>query len=252
VDAAGGFVRMKIQRKHIGASAGLLLLGAVMTEGCADDEGSIFIRGALVVPTDTCDVIADPSSPTLFGGTLDTALAGEYGAVLLVGNQLVRRGNTATVRVETSRVQFVEADVTVLSSAGDQIAAFRVPVSGFADPGTTGEPGYGAARVVLIDAVTAKSLGAQTGSSGVVQEIIASVIMRGHTLGGRDIESGAWQFPISVCQGCLVFFPGDADDTTTEAFDCNARDDAPTNCRVGLDSPVDCRICSAVSPVCRP
>jgi len=243
---------MSFQRKHIGASAGLLLLGAVLTEGCADNEGSIFIRGALVVPTDTCEVIPDPSSPTRFGGTLDTAFAGEYSAVLLIGNQLVRRGNTATVRVETSRVQFFEADVTVLSSAGDELAAFRVPVSGFADPGTTGEPGYGAAQVVLIDAVTAQSLGAQAGSSGLIQEVVASVIMRGHTLGGRDVESGAWQFPIRVCQGCLVFFPGEADDTATTTADCDARNDAPANCHVGIDDPVDCRICSASNPLCQP
>jgi hypothetical protein len=243
---------MRVQRKHIGASAALLLLGGALSGGCADNEGSIFIRGAMKVPSDTCEVTADPSAPILFNGAMDTAFAGEYSAVLLVGNQLVRRGNTATVRVETSRIQFVEADVSVLDAGGGELAAFRVPISGFADPGSTGEPGYGLARVVLIDAATAQSLGAQAGSSGLIQEVVASVIVRGHTLGGRDIESGAWQFPISVCQGCLVFFPGEADDPTSTTPDCNARDDAPTNCRVGLDDPVDCRICSSINPLCQP
>jgi hypothetical protein len=243
---------MNIQRRHVGALAALLIAGALCAPGCADNESSIFIRGAMAVPSDTCSVTADPSAAMKGRGAFDTALAAEYSAVLLVGNQLVRRGSTTTLRTETSRVQFVEADVTLTDGTGNQLAAFRVPVSGFADPGTSSEPGYGLAQVVLVDAVTAQALDKQAQASNQVQEVIASVIVRGHTLGGNDVESGAWNYPISTCHRCLLQFPGDADDATKAGPDCDNRADAPTNCHIGIDDLVDCRTCSAVNQACEP
>jgi len=243
---------MRVQRKHIGASAALLLLGVMLTQGCAENESSLFVRAVLKAPADTCEVAADPSATALVRGTLDTALAAEYHAFFLLGNQLVRRGNTATLRTETSRIQLIEADVEILDANGGSLAAFRVPVSGFVDPGTSTEPGYGVTSAVLIDAATAQSLGQQVATSGLIQEVVASVVLRGHTLGGLDVEAGTFQFPVSICHRCLLTFPGGSDDATVTGPDCCVTTDAPANCRIGMDDLVDCRSCSATNPLCHP
>jgi hypothetical protein len=243
---------MKIQGRHVGGLTMLLALGVMLGPGCAENKSSIFIRGAMVVPSDTCTVTADSSAALQFRGTFDAGFAAEYSAVLLVGNQLVRRGNAATLRTETSRVVLNGADVRIANAAGDTIGEFSVPVSGFVDPGSGTEPGYGAASVVVVDAATGDAVAPNDGSRRSV-EVVASVILHGETLGGVEIDSGEWQFPIDVCKGCLVFFPGDADIPGDAGVDCNNRDDAPTTvCRVGMDAPIDCRLCSGTNPLCTP
>jgi len=249
---------MKIQRRHVGVGTALLALGVAvgMGPGCADNNSSIFVRSALAVPTDTCTVSADSSSTVISRGTLDTAFTTEYHAVLLVGNQLVRRGNTATLRTETSRVTFYEADVRVVDGAtNNELTAFSVPITGFVDPGSGTEPGYGLASVVLIDSASAQAaVGAFSANDQTVvasKELIANVIIRGQTLGGVEVETGEWPFPIDVCRGCLIVFPGEADDPTTTNNLCDFREDAQTNCRPGLDSFVDCRFCAGSLPICQ-
>jgi len=241
---------MKIQRRHVGVLSGLLALGAMFGPGCAENKSSLFVRGAMLVPTDSCEVQADASAPLLFRGVFDTAFAAEYHAVLLVGNQLVRRGNSATLRTETSRIQLNSADVVVTDSNGATLSEYSVPISGFIDPGTSTEPGFGAASVVIVDAAAAAAAGPFTGRQA--KEVIANVILHGVTLGDEDIDSGEWAFPIDVCRGCLVTFPPDADIPGDGKRDCNNTDDSVANCRPGLDSPVDCRLCTGLVDVCTP
>lgn len=241
---------MKIRQKLIGSLIALGAFAMVLGPGCADNRSSIFIQGAMVIPQDTCTVKADSSATVLFRGTYDVAFATttapEYSAALLVGNQLVRRGNAATLRTETSRVGFYEAEITLTNSAGDPIpnGNFVVPVTGFADAASGTDPGFGAVAVTLIDATSAQNITAG-------QEVIANVILRGETLGNVDVETDAWSFPITVCNGCLVAFPADADDPARPGLDCDIRDESPVYCRMGQDAFVDCRACAGI-PACTP
>jgi len=244
-------LNMKIRQKLIGSLIALGAFGMVLGPGCADNRSSIFVRGAMVIPQDTCTVLADSNADMLFRGAYDLAFAAggasEYTAALLVGNQLVRRGNAATLRTETSRVIFREAEINLTNSAGDPITNgnFLVPVSGFADPATGTDPGYGAVAVTLIDATSAQSITAG-------QEVVANIILRGETLGGVEVETDAWGFPITVCNGCLVYFPAEADDPAKAGVDCDVRDEAPFYCRPGQDNAVDCRVCAGIVPACTP
>ncbi|MDC0749778.1 hypothetical protein [Polyangium mundeleinium] len=242
---------MKIQRRHVGSLTALLALGASLGAGCAENESSLFVRGVLKFPEETCEVTAEASAPVIFRGTLDVAFSSEYSAALLVGNQMVRRGNAATLRTETSRVIFESADVHTFDSAGNELAAFSAAASGFADPATGAEPGYGIAHVVLVDSGTSATVvgGANAGPV----EVLARVIVRGHTLGGEEIATGEFQWPVDVCRGCLVSFPGEADDPLQPGRDCSITDDGPTGvCRPGVDNAVDCRVCVGVNPFCTP
>lgn len=240
---------MKIQRRHVGSVAALLAFGGLLGAGCAENRSSLFVRGVLKFDPDTCEVTAEATAATILRGALDVAFTTEYSAALLIGNQMVRRGNAATLRTETSRVQFESADVHTFDSAGNELAAFTAPATGFVDPSTGAEPGFGFANVVLVDSGTAT---AAIGNSGGPVEVLASVIVRGRTLGGEEVATGEWQFPIDICRGCLVFFPGEADDITLPGPNCADRSDGPTSaCRIGLDTGVDCRVCPG-NPVCVP
>src|SRR5690349_12884118 len=102
------------------AGAFLLLSAAVSLLGtsCVTNESSLFIQGC-VVPTDNvlkgCSFSADSSAKTWLSGSLDPAQA-DYHCAMLIGNQLVARGDTKQVRTETSRVEIHSALVTIYDS----------------------------------------------------------------------------------------------------------------------------------------
>lgn len=238
---------MKIRQKLIGSLIALGAFGMVLGPGCADNRSSIFAIGAIAVPQDTCAWISDDSAAILPAGRLDVAFSQEYWVPILVGNQLVRRGNATTLRTETSRVSFYEAEVNLTTAAGDAIdnGNFVVPVTGFADAATGNDPGFGSVAVTLIDPTSAQAI-----KPG---EVVANIILRGETLGGVDIETDSWAFPITVCNGCSVLFTADGDDPAKPGIDCDKRGDAPVYCRMGMDEQVDCRSCAPVNPtLCQP
>src|SRR6185295_14801949 len=82
-----------------------------------------------------CTTQPDPSALFLASGTLDLAFRLQYSATLLVGNQLVSRGNNSQLRTETSRVQIQGAVVRVEDPTGAvAFGPVTVPGSGFVDP----------------------------------------------------------------------------------------------------------------------
>jgi len=202
--------------------------GGVLASSCATNESSLFIRGCLEFPEDTCSVTPDVSAAEIFSGRVDPAQNTGYSGVLLFGNQLVARGNSAQLRTETSRIEVQSAVVTIYNSTLTKTyQTYSVPASGFADPGSTTQPGFGAVKVLLVDPVTA--------SQHVGDTLVAGVILHGRTLGGIELESGEWQFPVNVLRrGGL----------------CNLEPCRPgvvpsdmlvATCHPGYDSIVDCR-----------
>src|SRR5215468_9293719 len=77
----------------------------VLTSGCVDDESTLFIREAQAHVAGNCGVDNAPTSLALLRGQLDLAFQHQYRADILVGNQLVPRGNSAQLRTETARVE---------------------------------------------------------------------------------------------------------------------------------------------------
>jgi hypothetical protein len=229
-------------------AAGLMVLaaGSILAPACADNESSLFVR-AVQVPDEMCNYpAASEDVPVWLGGSMDVRVRSSYTAALIVGNQLVRRGEEEQIRTETSRIQLYAADVAILDS-GDAVvqradgssAEFEIPVTGFVDPGSGSEPGYGTASATLIDSGTADQLRAQIGPGGFV-DVVASVIMRGRTLGGNELESAEFRFPISVCDGCLIA-PSKADDPANPAVDCdNVMELEDFFCNLGQDRSFDC------------
>lgn len=218
-------MRQSLQR----AGAFLLLTTAmgVLGTSCVDNESSLFVRSCLFLPEDNCKVTFDPSAMVRLAGTLDPAQA-DYSCPLLVGNQLVARGDSKQVRTETSRIEIHTAVVTIYDSIKSKTyTTFSVPATGFADPGTSSQPGFGGADVLLLDRVTAREHVGET--------VLSGVVLQGRTLGGTDVESAEWTFPITITgpdqlcnyNACL------ASTATPEAL--------KLTCRPGVDSTTDCR-----------
>ncbi len=187
------------------------IVGAtVLTPACVDPDTTIFIRTALAPSTNrqnnVCQYTNDPQQPMLLEGQWDVGLADSYTAVLLVGNQLIPRGDPDAVRAESSRVHINGVTVRVTNPDGSEIHEFTSVASGFADPQQNNQPGYGLVTVTAVDAEAKNRISI---APGMTKLVIAVMRVFGTTLGGEDVESGDFQLPIRVCNGCLVIFSGD-------------------------------------------
>jgi hypothetical protein len=218
------------------ATAAVLTLGLVGASGCADNRSSLYVVGVLAAPTGSdCGYTFDPGQPRIGRGRLDVGLSGSYTAVLLVGNQLVPQGNNDQLRSETSRVDLLGAEVTLTRVGGGQVASFTTNISGSVNPAPSAAPGYYGADVVMIP----QGLNPEPG------EYLASVVVFGRTLGGQDIETGDFNFPIEVCNGCLVV--GVEDDGICRA----ASSPEDSVCTPGQDNgAVFCDQCVGRLPAC--
>ena len=229
---------MQVTLRRASAVALLAAGGALLSSACVRNESSLFVRACLEIPPDSCRVQASENSSVVLSGSLDGLYRAEYDCVALIENQLVARGDTTKLRTETSRISVYQAEVQVLtndSTAPTALAQYTIPISGFADPGTGTSPGLGLTNLVLIDAGTTATLVKTVRKTGTVQQVVASVVLHGRTLGGLEVESNEFKFPISVCAGCTCGKPVDNEP-------CYGSDQAPSpNCLLGQDSVTDCR-----------
>ena len=194
-----------------GACALVLFAVGVLAAGpgCVDAEAPFFIISAKVR---SCAAVSSDSAD-LGRGTLDLRYSCEYSAVLLLGNQLVRRGDDATLKIETSRISVSRFDVEILDAAEAPIvradgsaAQFSYPSNGFVDAARANQFGEGLAATLLIDGATAQALGARlfdTTAGNEVTTVIARVTGFGRTLGGDDVKTRPWDFPIDLTFGTL-------------------------------------------------
>jgi len=218
----------------------LILFAAVATlvvaPGCVEAEAMFFVAGAKVRSCEGTSIDSDD----LGAGSLDVRYGCEYSVFLQLGNQLVRRGNDTTLKVETSRISITSYDVEVLNSVGDVIdrgadgpAAFSFTTTGFVDPASTSQPGFGLALVTLIDGATARTFLSTGGGL-----VTARVTIHGRTLGGDDISTRPWDFPITIYNGRLCVEPADDSCLAPESAPkglCYIRQDAEFDCRFLLD-----------------
>jgi len=236
---------MQVQLRRSGALALLVAAAAVVPVLCAEDDSSIFIRGCIQVSRTDCTAQISTTTTMQLGGTIDAAYAGQYLCTVLVENQLVARGDPTTLKTETSGVQLYDAEVQVLDptqldSSGNMLALtqFSVPITGFVDPGTAGLPGTGATDVIMVDAATIQAEAAKVSGTGKVQTVVASVIIRGMTLGGLQVHTQDFLYPIEVFEGstCVEPMSGMCISTMPST--------SMNDCRLGVDevAGTDCSI----------
>lgn len=183
-----------------------LLIGMVGLIGCVDDGVSVFVANAIAPEQSDEGCTWDPGSDvSMPGGTLDVSFGGSYFVYPRIINQLQRRGRSGVA--ETNGVQLTAAEVTIRALDGTAIALpglpnpFRVPMSGYIPPSASPDsPGVGFGRIEVLPPDYTLSLGIE-GEANV--GLLASIRIIGKTLGDIDIESAEWDFPITLCSGCL-------------------------------------------------
>lgn len=241
------------------AAAGLFALGAALSSSaCVDNDSSLFVMGVFNLSSTQC--LADPSDNAVLlpQGVLDRAFARSYRAALLVGSHLTERGSREKLRTETSRLQIEGAHVQVFGTTGGSVS-FDTPATGLANPASGTDPGV---SVVFAQFIRPEDMGDPDnpddyGVLGPPGQIIVRVRIFGTTLGGQEIESGAYDFPILVCRGCLVTYPPDAavpNTTPNSPYLCSADVDTAqesTICYLGQDDAIPCTYCASYDDICR-
>jgi hypothetical protein len=232
--------------------ASTLVIGAV-APACVENDQSIFVRSVLAPSANRqngqCLYTDDPQQAQLFEGTFDVGVRDNYFAIVLVGNQLIARGDPAAVRAEPNRVHLNGAVVRVTEPNGNQLAEFTSLATGFADIQSNNNPDYGTMGIVGIDAPTAATLRGLIPNRTTTRQILLNIKAFGKTLGGVDLESGEFQLPLRVCNGCLVTFTGANDAAQQPNPNCLAplgaggAAGAQSPCFAGQDEPVPCQLC---------
>jgi hypothetical protein len=213
---------------------------------CSDNDTSLYVAGVLVAEAPACEVTADPGAKRLFHGTLDVAFRSKYEGIVLVANQLAPRGDKSQLRAETSGLQIRGSEVELTTAQGRVLDRFSVNGGGFVSANRSETPGYGLAEVTMIPPSIGESLVGTT--------VVAHIRVWGETLGGIEITSGDFTFPIDVCRGCLVEYPLDAvvPDLQEGGLICNGPSEGVTSsqCIRGQDAAIDCRTCAAEAEIC--
>jgi hypothetical protein len=217
-------------------AVGLTVFGCL---GCQDNESMVFVRGAMKLEAGNCEATADESATLLTNGVVDTVFKTPYRMSLLVGNQLASKGQKTRARTETSNVILEGAEVLVRRPNGTvAIEKFTSPAIGYVPVGSGEGTGYGVMNIVAIP----------LDKSGVIDEKqyeggygIAEIKVFGKTLGGQEVESGVYKFPITVCKGCLIQFPSNL----MKDGVCKASLEEETlPCVLGQDDPIKCSVCA--------
>jgi hypothetical protein len=212
---------------------------AGLFSGCADNESTLFIKGVMKPDEGTCTYRPDATSVLLLGGVLDTAFGGSYMAGLLVGNQMKSQGNKDRNRTETSRILLEGAVVSLRRSNGGVISEFSAPGVGFVDPSSGDAAAFGVVSVLVVP-----------DAAEVVGEayVVADIQVYGHSLGGQEVESNVFSFPIDICDGCLVSFPQSSINPTTGECQATESTSGVLPCYFGQDEIILCSDCAAAFP----
>lgn len=203
-EGEGSVAATSVLARRLCALALLAASGGLLASACADNESSLFIRMRMAPSDDgKCSVTCGPGESFWTEDSVDAAYASSHTATLLVGNQIVQRGDSDVLRTETSRVQLYEAEVRVADIEGNTLTdGYVVPITGLVDPGTGDNIGYNCTQVLLIDGATMETLRRQSAELRRDIEVVATVVVRGRTLGGQEVETAEWSYPVRVCFGC--------------------------------------------------
>jgi hypothetical protein len=232
----------------------------VSLSACAHDDSTIFVHGVLAPPIvaagSSCVYTADPTQEVISQGTLDIALLPSYQASFLLANQLVPRGDPSIPQTETSYVDIKGAIVRINDSAGNQLNTFTRLASTVINPAQGVTPGFAPVPdITIIDSDTVKNkVGAL--NFGDVRRLVVFTKFFGNTLGGQYVESDDYEFPVDICNGCLIGFS--TADVSPACLNVNCDGNAGTAATIPQipcnyeDFTVDCAACRGFSAACAP
>jgi hypothetical protein len=247
---------------HVASVLVAALAISAAVPACADNDRTIFISRVLAPSANrvggSCIYTDDQSQAALAQATLDVGLNDSYFGFLLVGNQLVGRGDPQNNRAESSRVHVNGAVIEVRDTAGNLLREFTSYSSSFIDPQANNVPDYAPVGLTLFDAPTKAIVIGELQTRAARKSLLINVRVFGVTLGGKDVESGDFQFPMAVCNGCLVSFLDANDPAEKVQPNCKKAQTAAGGttsvgpCILGQDIAVPCQLCVGSNPRCDP
>ena len=231
------------------AAAMLIGVPAVFVPACAHDDTTLFIYDVLAQPTVTpgqsCTFTSSVTQPFINGGVLDIDLSLSYEAEFLLANQMIAQANPNAPKTETSFIQVQGAVVTIKDSTGTEVLAqYTDNTAVTVPPASGGTPGFAPVGVTIVNEPTVVKYGA----NGL--RVLTFTQFFGVTLGGQSVQSNVYEFPVDMCEGCLIEYlnaPGyplpNCVNTTNAAAPmsepCIPGQDVPISCLLCLDN-VDC------------
>jgi hypothetical protein len=231
-----GLVRYALAAGFVVTAAGLSL------GGCAENDSVMYIDGVYNLEESGCRITNESSFSVLTQGVMDLAVTGSYALTLHIGNQITRRSSRDQLRTETSRVVIRGVEVELVAVDDSPLAApFTAIGQGFANPGTGVDPGFGFMNIVAIP----------PGAITEPQMVIVKMRAFGDTLGGEEVESSRFDFPVLACDRCLIDYPSNAVDPTDNSCFRPADAEDTGICRPGQDAIVPCYVCSSFADSCK-
>lgn len=140
--------------------------------------------------------------------------------------------------------------VKVTEADGTLIREFTQTTAGFVEGG-----GYGLTDFIGIDAPTRDILLASLPNRQASHTVVVHVDLLGSDPAtGSAAGSPEFQFPVSVCNGCLVSFATGNDVTSSVQPNCLRPAPAGIHvpCALGQDETVACELCAFARPICNP
>lgn len=239
--------------------SGVLIILTMIT--CMENRSSFFIQD-VKMPDDECVVSSDRDATYTTSGIWDIGMRGNYVVHPLVVNEMSSSKSLNPLMAQTNYVQIYGAWVTPLSPEDKSQLYSKYYISA---PATVSPEG-GAVSLSFTGIYTSvydfiSGIDPQrypTRSDLCANSISTTLLLRikvvGKTTGGKDIETPYFYFPVTICCGCLVYFPPDAYDPETGMHNCLSGGSTEEKiCLPGQNNYIDCRACAGNNPqMCSP
>ncbi len=254
---------MKRVWAHLLAGTSVLAGACAVMAACVHDDSTLFVQDVLLPPLVTqgqeCVFTNDPTQTELPSGILDIGLRSNYVAEFLLGNQMVAESNSQQLQTETSTITVQGAIVRITDPAGNQLSTFTRLAATTVYPSSGTTPGYAPIGLEIVDQNTLAGAAVQGPlSQNGTARVVTYVKFFGNTLGGRSVESDEFEFPVDICNGCLVTFSTSDINPNAKTPNCLGNGSSSTNssslpipCFFGEDQTVDCASCLQF-PICNP
>jgi len=241
---------------HLLAGVSLLAGGVAAMAACKHDDSTLFVQDVLAAQPVSqgaqCTFTADPTQAFISSGVLDLAFRSEYDPTYLIANQSVPEVNSQQLQTETNIITVQGAIVRITDAAGNQLNTFTRLSAATVYPSSGSVPGYAPITVTTIDSAT--SSGLKFGAAGDTIRLVTYVKFFGLTTGDNTIESDEFEFPVDVCNGCLVEFSSTSDNPALPQPNCRGASSSssslPSPCIQGQDFGIDCSLCQSI-PACQ-
>jgi hypothetical protein len=226
------------------------LVALVAVVGCADTGGQTLIVLNITAPDDEC--VIDPGAggaAFIPAGRIDATGVVELGSQVgylatpaienIADGQMGAQASNRTVILQGARVDLVigtHADGTELLSAGELEALTNINALRFTAPFSGAIEPDGGRVGVAFELVPPAVVAAISGklAVGEVALVTGSFSVFGRTVGGSSVESDPFDFPVTVCNGCLFTHLGNClglpDDEYPAGGACNLFQDAAGTC----------------------